>query len=182
VSLFSGGGPRAVRRALADAGSAAPVVRLPGWAKTVEEKASALGTPIGAIVASLVFMVGERPALALLAGDRQCKADALPRTLNLEGEARPAEAAEAKRATGFAPGGVSPVGLGQPLPIAIDVSLKRFATLYVPAGDAGHVFAATMEELKALSAGIVSYAIAEGEAFRPERPMQRPFDRPDGLL
>lgn len=181
MSLFSGG-PKAVRRALAAAGSAAPVVRLPGWAKTTEEKAAALGTPIGAIVQSLVFKVGDQPALALLAGDRQARAEALPRTLNLTGEAWPADAADTKRATGFPAGGVSPVGLGQPLPIAIDVSLKRFATLYVPAGDARHVFAATMEELKALTAGIVSYAIAEGEAFRPERRMQRPFDRPDGLL
>lgn len=181
MSLFSGG-PKAVRRALAAAGSAAPVVRLPGWAKTIEEKASALGTPIGAIVQAQVFMVGERPAVALLAGDRPVKAEALPRTLNLTGEASPADAAETKRATGFAAGGVSPVGLAQALPIAIDVSLKRFATLYVPAGDARHVFATTMEELKALTAGIVSYAISEGEAFRPERRMQRPFDSADGLL
>jgi len=181
VSLF-GGGPRAVRRALEKAGSTAPVVRLPGWAKNAEEKAAALGTPIGAIVQSLVFMVGERPALALVAGDREVKGDALPRTLNLAGEARPADDAETKRRTGFAAGGVAPVALRQALPIAIDVSLKRFATLYLPAGDVRHVFAATMEELKALTAGIVSYAIAEGEAFRPERRMQRPFDRVDGLL
>lgn len=181
MSLF-GGGPRAVRRALEKAGSTAQVVRLPGWAKSAEEKAAALGTPIGAIVQSVVFRVGERPALALVAGDRQGRGDALPRTLNLEGEAWPAEGSDVRRATGFAAGGVSPVGLAQPMPIAIDVSLKRFATLYVPAGDARHVFATTMEELKALTAGIVSYAIAEGEAFRPERRMQRPFDRVDGLL
>lgn len=181
MSLF-GGGPKAVRRALAAAGSAAQMVRLPGWAKTIEEKATALGTPIGAIVQALVFTVGERPALALLAGDRRVKAEALARTLNLTGEASPADAAGTKRATGFAPGGVSPVGLSQTLPIAIDVSLKRFATLYVPAGDARHVFATTMEELKTLTGGIVSYAIAEGEAFRPERRMQRPFDSADGLL
>jgi len=181
VSLFSGG-PRRVRRALAAAGSAAQVVRLPGWAESTEEKAAALGTPIGAIVQAQVFMVGDQPALALLAGDRQARGEALPRTLNLAGEARPADDAETKRRTGFAAGGVAPVALRQALPIAIDVSLKRFATLYLPAGDVRHVFAATMEELKALTAGIVSYALAEGEAFRPERRMQRPFDSVDGLL
>ncbi|WP_316978315.1 YbaK/EbsC family protein [Shumkonia mesophila] len=182
MSLFGGGGVKAVRRALVAAGSAAQVVRLPRWAATPEDRAAALGASRGAIVQSLVFIVGERPGVVLVAGDRVCRAEALPRTLNLEGEVRPAEASETERATGFAAGGVAPIALAQGLPIAIDVSLKRFATLYVPAGDGRHVFAVTADELKRLTGGIVSYAVTDGEPHHPARPMQRPFDRVDGLL
>ena len=182
MSLFGSRAVKQVRRALAEAGSAAQVVKLPGWAGSAEEKASALGAPLGAIVQSLFFMVGERPALALVAGDRQCRAEALARTLNLTGDVRPAEAAEVAGATGFAIGGVAPLTRAGSLPAALDVSLKRFATLYVPAGDPRHVFATTADDLRRLTGGIVSYAITEGDRYHPARPTQRPFDRVDGLL
>lgn len=182
MSLFGNRALKAVRRALAAAGAEAQVVELPGWAGTAEERAAALGAPLGAVVQSQVFMVGERPVLALVAGDRRCKAEALARTLNLTGDVRPAEAAEVTGATGFPIGGVAPLALAGGLPTALDVSLKRFATLYAPAGDTRHVFATTADDLKRLTGGIVSYAITEGDRYHPARPMQRPFDRVNGLL
>lgn len=164
MSLF--GPVRTVRRALARAGSDAPVVRLPAAAGP-QEAARALGAPPGALVQSLVYVVGEQPALVLLAGDKACDAASLPRTLNRQGEARPATEAETRRATGFAPGGVAPVGLARALPVVIDVSLKRFATVYVPAGKPGHVFATSADELKRLTGGLVSYAVTDGGRYHP---------------
>jgi len=182
MSLFEAAAVKAVRRALAGAGSVAPVVKLPRSARAAEERAAVLDAPLGSIVHSRVFMVDERPVLALIAGDRHYAAEALPRTLNLTGAVRPAEADETRRATGFPAGGVAPLALAERLPVVLDASLKRFATLYVAAGDARHVFVTTPEELKRLSGGIVSYAVTEGEPYHPAARTQRPFDRVGGLL
>ena len=73
---------------------------------------------------------------------------------------RKTDAAEVKAATGFTIGGVAPVGLDLDLPIVIDVSLKRFGTLYAAAGHPHCVFPVTMAELKKMTGGIVSYNIA----------------------
>lgn len=169
MSLFENKAVKAVRQALAEAGSAAQVVKLPRSAGTAEEAARALDAPLGAIVKSLVFMVGERPVMALVAGDRRCAPQALPRALNLEGEVGKADAERVRAATGFAIGGVAPVGMPERLPTVIDVSLKRFATVYAAAGHPHHVFATTVDELKRLTGGIVSYAVTEGERFNPGR-------------
>lgn len=58
-------------------------------ARSAGGAAKALGADKGAIAKSLIFVVGEQPVLELIAGDRLCKADALPRALNLGGGSAP---------------------------------------------------------------------------------------------
>ena len=65
-----------------------------------------------------------------------------------------------RQATGFAIGGVSPVGLASRLPCAIDASLGRFATLWAAAGHPHCVFPTTAEELRRLTGGTLSPAVA----------------------
>ena len=43
-------------------------------------------------------------------------------------------------ATGYAPGGVPPVGHAQPLPVLIDATLARFETVYCAAGSPNAIF------------------------------------------
>ena len=150
-----------VRAALQATALGDRVQELAETARSAEDAAKALGADKGAIVKSLIFVVGEQPVLALIAGDRQCKADALPRTLNLEGEVRQCDADEVRAASGFAIGGVAPVALALDLPTVIDVSLKRFETVYAAAGHPNCVFPLSIPELKRLTGGIVSYAVAE---------------------
>lgn len=150
-----------VRAALADAGHADTVRALDATARSARDAAAALDCPLGAIVKSLVFRVGGSPVLALVAGDRICKADALGRVLNIDGAARRCDADAVRAATGFAIGGVAPVGLAGALPCAIDVSLKRFDRLWAAAGHPHCVFSTDVPDLKRLTGGIVSYAIAE---------------------
>jgi prolyl-tRNA editing enzyme YbaK/EbsC (Cys-tRNA(Pro) deacylase) len=132
-----------VRAALDAAGLGDRVQELAETARTADDAAKALGAEKGAIVKSLVFVVGEQPVLALIAGDRQCKAD------------------EVRAASGFAIGGVAPVALALELPTVIDVSLKRFETVYAAAGHPSCVFPLSVPELKRLTGGIVSYAVAD---------------------
>lgn len=169
MSLFENKSVKAVRKALAGAGSEARVIKLGKTAHTAQDAADALAAPLGSIVKSLLFLVGENPVMALVAGDKMCAEEALPRAANLEGAVARAAASQVRTLTGFVIGGVSPVGLKTDMPVVIDVSLKRFATVYAAAGHPHFVFATTVGELKRLTGGIVSYNITEGDFHHPAK-------------
>ncbi len=155
---------RSVQRvvaALAEAGAAGKVVELAATARTAADAAAALGVPVGAIVKSLVFAVDGRPVLALVAGDRRCRTAALAGVLGLAGPVERASAELVRSATGFAIGGVPPLGHATALPTAIDASLGRFGTLYAAAGHPYCVFPTSLAELVRLTGGSVSEAVAE---------------------
>jgi prolyl-tRNA editing enzyme YbaK/EbsC (Cys-tRNA(Pro) deacylase) len=101
-------------------------------ARTAAEAAASLGTSVGQIVKSLVFLRGEQPVIVLCAGDRRVDAERLG--------LRVASAREAKAATGFAIGGIPPLGHDQPLPTVIDSSLERFDVVWCAAGTTHAVF------------------------------------------
>ena len=156
MTALDGASVRRVRAALDRAGSTARVIELAATARTARDAAAALGVEVGAIVKSLVFLAGQRPVMALVAGDRQCDPTALLAVLGLEGPPRRADADIVRDATGFAIGGVAPVGHSAPLPTAIDASLGRFTTLYAAAGHPHCVFATSLDELQRLTEGTVS--------------------------
>jgi prolyl-tRNA editing enzyme YbaK/EbsC (Cys-tRNA(Pro) deacylase) len=163
MSLLENESVKRVRAALLDAGVGDKVIELSETARSAQDAADSIGTELGSIVKSLVFLIGDQPVMALVAGDHKCKPDQLPRTLNLDdlGEVSQADADAVRTATGFSIGGVPPVGLASPLPTAMDVSLKRFETIYAAAGHPHCVFPTTVKELRRLSDAIISYAIAE---------------------
>jgi len=164
MSNLDGENVKRVRQALVDAGAGDKVRELDESARTAAEAARALGVEPGAIVKSLVFTVGNRYVLALVAGDHACREDQLPRILNLEGAVVRPGADLVRAVTGFAIGGVAPVGLVSRLPVAIDAGLKRYDRLFAAAGHPHCVFETTVDELKALTGGIVSYAMAAPES------------------
>jgi prolyl-tRNA editing enzyme YbaK/EbsC (Cys-tRNA(Pro) deacylase) len=158
-SPLDGASVRRVRAALQAAGSSAQVVALSAAARSAEDAARSVGCPLGAIVKTLVFRIGQRAVLALVAGDRRCDPSALPALLDIPGEAARADADFVRAETGFAIGGVAPVGHARPLPTAIDASLGRFAALYAAAGHPHCVFATDFGELTRLTSGRVSEAL-----------------------
>lgn len=160
MSLLERAAVRKVRRALLDAGLEDTVVELADTARSAEDAAAAIGCELGAIVKSLVFTVGRRFVMALVAGDHQCLEQRLPAALNLEGDVQRPKAAEVKGVTGFTIGGVAPIGLSHPLPIVIDRSLKRFGTVHAAAGHPNCVFATSVQDLSRMTGGIVSASIA----------------------
>jgi prolyl-tRNA editing enzyme YbaK/EbsC (Cys-tRNA(Pro) deacylase) len=149
-----------VRDALAAHGLADRIVALAATARTAADAALACGVPVGAIVKSLVFDVGDVVVLALVAGDRRCDMAALPTILALSGAAGRCDADRVRSATGFAIGGVAPVGHLAPLPTAIDASLARFPRLFAAAGHPHCVFATDVLELQALTGGTLSDRLA----------------------
>jgi prolyl-tRNA editing enzyme YbaK/EbsC (Cys-tRNA(Pro) deacylase) len=149
-----------VRQALAAAGVQDKVIELTDTARTAADAAQAIGCEQGAIAKSLIFTVGNRFVVALVAGDHQCREDQLPRALGLEGTVMRPTADLVRAATGFAIGGVSPVGQVAKLPTVIDASLKRFEKIYAAAGHPHCVFETSVQELKTLTGATMSYAIA----------------------
>jgi prolyl-tRNA editing enzyme YbaK/EbsC (Cys-tRNA(Pro) deacylase) len=144
---------RRVQAALAAHGLEGRIVELAATARTAEDAARACNVPVGAIVKSLVFEIGGEPVLALVAGDRRCDLLDLPTALGRAGPARRCDAEKVRAATGFAIGGVAPLGHLASLPTAIDASLGRFERLFAAAGHPHCVFATDLAELVRLTGG-----------------------------
>ena len=107
--------------------------------RTAADAAAAVGCEVGQIVKSLVFRRGEEIVMCLCAGDRQVDTKAL----GLER----ADAGAAREATGFAIGGVPPLGHDRDLPTLLDSSLRRFDTVWCAAGTPNAVFEVATEAL-----------------------------------
>jgi prolyl-tRNA editing enzyme YbaK/EbsC (Cys-tRNA(Pro) deacylase) len=123
---------------------------------TAEEAAAAVGCELGAIVKSLCFLIDDRPVLVLTAGDRRVDSKALRRIFDVsKRKCKIADPATVKRATGFAVGGVPPVGQSQPLPTLIDESLSRFEIVYAAAGTPHSLFAISYRRLVQITGGEV---------------------------
>ena len=161
MSLLENEPVERVRAALGKAGFKDNIIELEQSARTAADAAKALGVAQGAIVKSLVFMVGEQPVMALVAGDKTCFEHELAKIFHLPGDAARPDANIVQAVTGFSIGGVAPVGLlGGPIPMAIDASLKRFSKVYAAAGHPNCIFETDVAKLKKLTNGTVSYALA----------------------
>jgi prolyl-tRNA editing enzyme YbaK/EbsC (Cys-tRNA(Pro) deacylase) len=128
-----------VRERLAARGLEVEVRVLPDSTRTAREAAVACGCDVGQIVKSLVFVVDGTPTMVLCAGDR--------RVTTVEG--RPATADEARAATGFAIGGIPPLGHDSDLPTIVDESLRRFEHVWCAAGTPHAVFETSVDSLLA---------------------------------
>ncbi len=124
------------------------VQMLPDSTRTAVEAAAAVGCEVGQIVKSLVFVRDEEPVMVLCAGDRRVAAERLG--------LRSATAEEARAGTGFAIGGIPPLGHDRPLETLIDSSLRRFATVWCAAGTPYAVFEVETDALiAAIPGGVV---------------------------
>jgi prolyl-tRNA editing enzyme YbaK/EbsC (Cys-tRNA(Pro) deacylase) len=102
--------------------------------RTAADAAAAVGVEVGQIVKSLVFVADDESALVLCAGDRRVN------TATLGTDVRAATAHEVRDATGFAIGGVPPLGHDATLHTVVDESLRRFETVWCAAGTPHAVF------------------------------------------
>ncbi|MFT4152143.1 MAG: YbaK/EbsC family protein [Paracoccaceae bacterium] len=129
-----------VRRALATAGISAEVLEMATETRTARQAAGAAGCALDQIVKSILF-AGEasgRLYLFLTAGGAQVD---LAKASALAGETLGrADANRVREVTGFAIGGVSPLGHLTPLPIRFDPRLLDFAVIWAAAGTPRHIF------------------------------------------
>lgn len=132
-------GPDRVRAALADASLDCEILTLPASTRTAAEAAAALDCSVGEIAKSLVFRAGERAVVAIMSGDNRLDSAKLASALGEE--VSRADADFVRATTGFAIGGVPPLGHATPVPVFMDVGLFRFDRVWAAAGSPFSVFA-----------------------------------------
>lgn len=146
-------GPERVREALSKHGIAAVVQELPESTRTAPDAAAAVGCPVAEIAKSLVFRGRDsgRPVLAVVSGANRVDLDKLGA---LAGEALgKADADFVRGETGYAIGGVPPLGFASPIPTFLDEDLFRHDGVWAAAGSPFALFRVAPETLRAATAG-----------------------------
>lgn len=142
---------RRVERAAEVAGLDVTVLRMPDSTRTAAEAARACGCGVGQIVKSMIFEGAESGALKLVLVSGAHDLD-LARSGALFGEALiRADPKRVREETGFAIGGVSPIGHLAPLETWMDVALLAHEVVWVAAGAPNAVFSIAPETLKRVS-------------------------------
>ena len=145
--------PTALRTAqlLRDAGIDARVVEFEQPTRTSAEAATAIGCSVAEIAKSIVFR-GEDTGQAIVviaSGDNRVNELKVAQSV---GEALVRADADFVRATtGYAIGGVAPIGHVQSVKLLLDEDLQRFETVWAAAGTPFSVFAVTPRDLQRLT-------------------------------
>ena len=151
--VLSSSSVKRVRAALAAAGHHAPIVELADDARTAQAAAAFLGCSVSQIANSLVFRC-QRSGTALLVMASGAHRVDTGKLAALTGE--PIEMARApfvREHTGFAIGGVAPVGHPSRLTTLVDRGLAQHARIWAAAGHPKTVFELSYEALLRLTGG-----------------------------
>jgi prolyl-tRNA editing enzyme YbaK/EbsC (Cys-tRNA(Pro) deacylase) len=142
-----------VRTALARAGLRAEIVELPGAARTAQAAANFLGCQVGQIANSLVFraQASDRAVLVMSSGAK--RVDLARLAAALQEPVGKADADFVRSRTGFAIGGVPPVGHADVGQIFVEKSLAAHRELWAAAGHPHTVFRLSYDELVRVTGG-----------------------------
>lgn len=116
---------------------------------TVELAAEALHCAPQRIAKTLSFMVGEQAILIVAAGD--VKIDNAKYKARFGKKAKMLSPEEVKTLVGHAVGGVCPFAVNEGVEVYLDVSLKRFETVFPACGSANSAIEFTIPELEKYS-------------------------------
>ena len=119
---------------------------------TVELAAQAVGCEAARIAKTLSFMVDGAPILIVAAGDAKVDNPKYKRQFGTK--AKMLSAAEASELVGHAVGGVCPFAVNPGVKVYLDVSLKRFGTVYPAAGSSNSAIELTIPELEQYSGSL----------------------------
>jgi prolyl-tRNA editing enzyme YbaK/EbsC (Cys-tRNA(Pro) deacylase) len=142
-----------VQEALRSMGVGCEVIELPGSTRTAAEAASAVGCKVEQIAKSLVFQgkTSGKPIMVIASGGHRVNEKKL-RDLVSE-PVRKADADFVRVHTGFAIGGVPPLGHTNPIEMYIDEDLFRYDHIWAAAGTPHAVFKLTPPDLARMTGG-----------------------------
>lgn len=141
-----------VRRALTELGAQGAIRTLDGSARTAAQAAAELGVDAARIANSLVFSADGAPLLVLASGGHRVDTSKVAALVGAERVQR-ADADFVRTHTGFAIGGVAPVGHPEPLRTLVDTALADFDEVWAAAGHPHSVFPTTYAELLTMTGG-----------------------------
>ncbi len=128
---------------------------MPQSTRTAAEAAAACGTSVAQIVKSLIFQKAEsgEPVLILVSGQNRVDEKAMKAVV---GEAlKRIDADQVRALTGFAIGGVAPLGSLSPLATFMDTDLMAFETVWAAAGAPQAVFEVDPKALAAATGAAI---------------------------
>lgn len=133
------------------------VIELPGSTRTAPEAAQAVGCTVGQIVKSLIFRtkLTQKAVLILASGSNRVD-EKLVETMTGE----PIERADpdfVREQTGFAIGGIPPIGHTNQLTTLIDQDLLQYDEVWAAAGTPHAVFPIDPKELERITNGKVAF-------------------------
>jgi prolyl-tRNA editing enzyme YbaK/EbsC (Cys-tRNA(Pro) deacylase) len=145
-----------VQTAANELGLSVEVRLMPKSTRTAEEAAAAVGCKVGQIVKSLIFKgkKSESPYLLLVSGTNRVNEHSVEHVIG-EAVVRP-DADFVRDATGFAIGGIPPLGHPRQLKTFLDEDLLQYETVWAAAGTPNAVFEVDPEALRlAVSAHVI---------------------------
>ena len=125
------------------------IVEFPVSSATVELAAQAAGCEPARIAKTLSFLVNDHAILIVTAGDM--KIDNAKYKANFHTKAKMLSPEQVVEMVGHAVGGVCPFGIKDGVEVYLDMSLKRFRTVFPAAGSSNSAIEVTMEELEKYS-------------------------------
>jgi prolyl-tRNA editing enzyme YbaK/EbsC (Cys-tRNA(Pro) deacylase) len=158
--MAAGGEPKGsvarVRDALARHGLAAEIREFDASTRTSADAAAAIGCTVAQIAKSVIFRAksGNQPVLVIASGINRVDEKKIEALLG-DGVGR-ADADFVRAATGFAIGGVAPVGHSGPVRIFIDADLDQYDEIWAAAGSPNTVFRLTPADLRRVTGGTVA--------------------------
>ena len=132
---------------------------------TVDLAAVAVGVEGARIAKSLSFKVDDHPIIIVVAGD--AKVDNSRYKAQFHTKAKMLTFEEAHTLIGHDVGGVCPFALPEDVQVYLDVSLKRFETVFPAAGSDNSAVEMTCEELERYASNFVAW-VDVCKAWRPE--------------
>jgi len=144
-----------VQKVLQARGLNCEVLQMQKTTRTAKDAAQAVGCEVGQIVKSLIFKSkrSRKPILVVASGVNRVNEKVIGQQLS-----EPVKMASpefVREMTGFAIGGVPPVGHQHPLTIFIDEDLLQYEEIWAAAGTPHAVFRLTPDELKRITNGTV---------------------------
>ena len=133
--------------ALREAGFEGEVLELQESTRTAVEAAAAAGCELGQIVKSLVFRLEpeNEPVLLLVSGENRVHEKHVGKLLG--GKLKRADAVFVREATGYAIGGIPPIGHVKPIKTYLDEDLQQYELVWGAAGTPHAIFEIRLDEL-----------------------------------
>ena len=132
---------------------------------TVELAAAAVGVEGARIAKSLSFKIEDKPVIIVTAGD--AKVDNGKYKARFHTKAKMLTHEEAHTLIGHDVGGVCPFALPEDVKVYLDVSLRRFETVFPAAGSGNSAVELTCEELERYSSNFAEW-VDVCKAWQPE--------------
>ena len=145
-----------VREYLKRFGMDGKIIELPASSATVELAAKALSVEPCRIAKTLSFRAGDKVVLVVAAGDARVDNRKFKEFFGAKAKMLSAEETEAL--VGHAVGGVCPFAVNEGVGVYLDVSLKRFRTVFPACGSSNSAIELTPEELAEYASGFMGWA------------------------